>query len=63
MTGALGYIIAILLLAVAVILSLGLINMLKGGAANRSQKLMRMRVAVQFIAVIALVLAVYLGRG
>ena len=63
MTGALGFIIPILLLAVAVILSLGLINMLKGGAVNRSQKLMRLRVAAQFVAVIAMVLAVYFARG
>ena len=62
MTAPLDYIILILLLAVAVILSLGLVNMLKGGASNRSQKLMRMRVAVQFVAIIAIVVAIYFAR-
>ena len=41
--------------AVAVILLAGLINMLRGGSANRSQQLMRLRVILQFLAIIVLV--------
>lgn len=58
------FIIPVLLIIVAVILTLGLINMLKGGSTNRSQKLMRYRVIAQFVAVVAMVIAVILaGRG
>jgi hypothetical protein len=38
--------------AVAVVLLLGLFNMLRGGSPNRSQNLMRLRVLLQFIAII-----------
>jgi hypothetical protein len=39
-------------LAVAVILLLGLVNMMRGGSPNLSQKLMRLRVLLQFVAII-----------
>ncbi len=39
-------------LAVAIVLLLGLANMLRGGSANLSQKLMRLRVLLQFVAII-----------
>jgi hypothetical protein len=39
---------------VAVVLLLGLINMLRGGSANRSQQLMRLRVLLQFIAIVVI---------
>jgi hypothetical protein len=45
--------------AVAVVLLLGLANMLRGGSPNTSQKLMRMRVLLQFIAIIVLMATVY----
>jgi Hypoxia induced protein conserved region len=49
--------------AVAVVLVLGLANMLRGGSPNLSQKLMRWRVMLQFIAIIILMLTVWaLGR-
>ncbi len=38
--------------AVAVVLALGLWNMMRGGSANTSQKLMRWRVLLQLVAVI-----------
>lgn len=38
--------------AVAVVLFLGLLNMMRGGSANVSQKLMRLRVLLQFLAII-----------
>ena len=40
--------------AVAVVLLLGLINMLRGGSANTSQKLMRLRVVLQFVAILVI---------
>ncbi|WP_186418372.1 twin transmembrane helix small protein [Bosea sp. CS1GBMeth4] len=40
--------------AVAVVLLLGLINMLRGGSADTSQKLMRLRVVLQFIAILVI---------
>jgi cytochrome b subunit of formate dehydrogenase len=47
------------ILAVAVVLVFGLINMMKGGNPNTSQKLMRWRVILQFIAVVILMLVLY----
>ncbi|RDI51253.1 twin transmembrane helix small protein [Microvirga subterranea] len=41
-------------LAVAFVLLLGLFNMLRGGSANRSQQLMRLRVLLQFIAIVVI---------
>ena len=38
--------------AVAVVLLLGLINMMRGGSGNTSQKLMRLRVLLQFVAIV-----------
>jgi hypothetical protein len=40
--------------AVAVVLLLGLWNMLRGGSANRSQTLMRWRVVLQFLAIVTM---------
>lgn len=36
------------------VLVLGLINMMRGGSANTSQKLMRLRVLLQFAAIIVI---------
>jgi hypothetical protein len=55
------YLIPILLAAVSGALLLGLINMGRGGSANRSQNLMRWRVGLQFGAIILLVLAVWIS--
>jgi hypothetical protein len=49
--------------AVALVLLLGLINMMRGGSPNTSQKLMRWRVALQFLAIIIAMAAVWaMGR-
>ncbi|MFC0239022.1 twin transmembrane helix small protein [Rhodopseudomonas telluris] len=51
------------LCAVALVLLLGLINMMRGGSPNRSQKLMRLRVLLQFAAIVVTMLAIWaLGR-
>ena len=49
--------------AVALVLLMGLVNMMRGGSPNRSQKLMRLRVLLQFVAIVITMLAVWtLGR-
>ena len=64
MTTVLPYLIIVLLLILSIILALGLFNMMRGGSPNRSQKLMRLRVLFQFIAIIIMVSALYFfGRG
>lgn len=50
------------MIAVLVVLLAGLRNMLKGGDGNFSNKMMQLRVFLQFIAVIAIVIVVYLAR-
>ena len=45
--------------AVALVLVLGLFNMMRGGSPNTSQRLMRLRVLVQFIAIIVIMAAVW----
>ena len=40
--------------AVAIVLFLGLANMMRDGSANRSQMLMRWRVGLQFLAIIVI---------
>lgn len=49
--------------AVAIVLLLGLINMLRGGSPNTSQRLMRLRVLLQFVAIIVIMAAIWaMGR-
>ena len=36
------------------------INMMRGGSPNRSQKLMRMRVLVQFVAIVVIMATIWL---
>ena len=51
------------IVAVAIVLLLGLINMMRGGSPNRSQKLMRLRVLLQFVAIIVIMATIWiLGR-
>jgi hypothetical protein len=45
--------------AVAIVLVLGLINMMRGGSPNTSQRLMRLRVLLQFIAVVVIMAAIW----
>ena len=58
--------IALALLFVVIVLGMGLWNMLKGGPGNTSQRLMRLRVIGQGIALILLMGALFFfgsGRG
>lgn len=57
------YIVPIAIGAVAIVLVLGLINMMRGGSPNTSQKLMRLRVLLQFIAIIIIMVTIWaMGR-
>lgn len=47
--------------AVTLVLVAGLFNMLRGGTASTSQKLMRWRVGLQFATVILVMLGFYLS--
>ncbi|WP_137043304.1 twin transmembrane helix small protein [Pseudolabrys sp. FHR47] len=51
------------ILAVGVVLVLGLINMMRGGSPNRSQKLMRLRVLLQFVAIVVIMATIWVMRG
>jgi hypothetical protein len=46
--------------AVAIVLVLGLINMMRGGSPNTSQKLMRLRVLLQFVAIIVIMTTIWI---
>ena len=54
---------AIALAAVFIVLMMGLFNMMRGGDSNRSQRLMRWRVGLQFVAIVIVLLMVWLKRG
>ncbi len=45
--------------AVALVLLFGLINMMRGGSPNCSQQLMRWRVALQFVAIVVIMVTVW----
>ena len=53
------FILPIAVAAVALVLVLGLINMMRGGSPNTSQKLMRLRVLFQFVAIVIAMVAVW----
>ena len=49
--------------AVAIVLLLGLGNMMRGGSPNTSQKLMRWRLLLQFVAVVVIMITIWaMGR-
>lgn len=61
MTDLIDYVVPLAIAVVFGVLLLGLWNMLRGGSANTSQNLMRLRVVVQFFAIIVILVAVYLA--
>lgn len=57
------YVVPLAIMAVAAVLLLGLVNMMRGGSPNRSQKLMRLRVLLQFVAIIVIMATIWMmGR-
>jgi hypothetical protein len=55
MTSLSNGVVAVAILAVAVVLALGLANLVRQGAGNTSQRLMRWRVGLQFLAILVIV--------
>ncbi|HUZ32996.1 MAG TPA: twin transmembrane helix small protein [Xanthobacteraceae bacterium] len=45
--------------AVVLVLLAGLVNMMRGGSGNVSQKLMRLRVLLQFVAIIVIMFTIW----
>jgi len=57
------YVVPVAIGVVAVVLLLGLTNMMRGGSPNTSQRLMRLRVLLQFVAIIVIMITIWaLGR-
>ncbi len=56
------YLVPFAVAAVAVVLLLGLWNMLRGGSASRSQNLMRWRVILQFAAIIIMMAGLWFAN-
>ncbi len=57
------YLVPATIVAVAIVLLLGLVNMMRGGSPNRSQQLMRLRVLLQFVAIIVIMATIWaMGR-
>jgi chromate transport protein ChrA len=54
-----GLVVPIAIGAVAVVLILGLFNMMRGGDMNTSQKLMRWRVGLQFAAIVIIMATIW----
>lgn len=48
--------------AVAIVLIIGLRNMMRGGDGNFSNRMMQLRVLLQFVAIVLIVAAVYFAR-
>ncbi|HEY0441718.1 MAG TPA: twin transmembrane helix small protein [Xanthobacteraceae bacterium] len=59
MSGFLYNLVPFAVIAVAVVLLLGLWNMMRGGSPNTSQRLMRWRVGLQFLAIIIIMAALW----
>ncbi len=53
----------VVMVAVVIVLIRGLINMMRGGSGNTSNKLMQARVLLQFIALVLILLAVWFNRS
>ncbi len=53
------FIVPIAVAAVALVLLFGLINMMRGGSPSTSQKLMRWRVLLQFVAIVIIMITVW----
>jgi hypothetical protein len=53
------YVVPLAVGAVGIVLLLGLANMLRGGSPNLSQTLMRWRVALQFVAIVIIMVTVW----
>lgn len=53
----------VIMLAVVAVLMVGLRNLMRNGDANFSNKMMQLRVFLQFIAVAVIVIGLYIARS
>jgi hypothetical protein len=57
------YVVPVAIAAVAAVLVFGLVNMMRGGSPDTSQRLMRLRVLLQFVAVVIIMVTIWaMGR-
>jgi hypothetical protein len=63
MTSFINALVPIAVAAVGIVLILGLANMLRAGAPSRSQSLMRLRVMLQFVAIIVIMGVIWFKSG
>jgi hypothetical protein len=54
---------ALVMVAIVFVLLRGLINMMRAGSGNFSNKMMQLRVLLQLIAIVFVVLAIYFGQS
>ena len=62
MIDALKVLLVVALAAVVIVLVRGLVNMMRGGSGITSNKLMQARVALQFVALVIVMVVLYLTR-
>jgi Hypoxia induced protein conserved region len=61
MSGFMSYVVVpIAIIAVGIVLVFGLVNMMRGGSPHTSQKLMRLRVLLQFIAIVIIMATIWI---
>jgi hypothetical protein len=53
------YVVPLAIGVVALVLVLGLVNMMRGGSPNTSQRLMRLRVLLQFVAIVVIMITIW----
>ncbi|MCT7377450.1 twin transmembrane helix small protein [Chelativorans salis] len=63
MSTAFNILAVIVMVAVVFVLIRGLINMMRGGSGSTSNKLMQARVALQFVAIVLIVLAMWYAQS
>lgn len=62
MVGVFDGALVLVMVGVVAILGLGVVNMARGGTPQRSQQLMRWRVALQALALVVVVAILWIGR-
>ena len=63
MSTGMSYLAFVIMLAVVAVLLVGLRNLMRNGDANFSNKMMQLRVFLQFIAVVVIVIGIYIARS
>ena len=57
------WVLLVIFIIILIVLLFGLWNMMRGGSPNRSQKLMRLRVLLQFVALVVIMVTIWaMGR-